>query len=168
MWGRNMNMVVTDVTHPLRLPQFHIIIGHVLEAFAFVDHNKPILPIQRPLNGITVIEVRNSTIKIRLIVMIIYLNSMYLTGVKQVNLQKLSLVFALGYPESSNIFIIGIFRSIFLKARRSLNRFLVRKEHPSCELTCFISFHSPIAGIIPVIGIRVHQPILIKIGEKHY
>src|SRR5690606_6913463 len=99
--------------------------------------------------------------------MIIYLNSMYLTGIKQVNLQKLPLIFALGYPESSNVFVIGIFRSIFIKARRSFNRLLVRKQHPSCKLTRFISLHRTIAWIVPEVGVRIHQSIFIEIGGKH-
>src|SRR5690606_21726725 len=66
-----MDMIVPNVTNPLWPTQLYIIIGHVLEVFAFVDQHKPIVSVQRSFYGIAVIEVINSSIKIRLIIMII-------------------------------------------------------------------------------------------------
>src|SRR5690554_2902621 len=148
-----MDMIVPNVTNPLWPTQLYIIIGHVLEVFAFVDQHKPIVSVQRSFYGIAVVEIINSSIKIRLIIMIIDLQGMYLTGFKQINLQKLAFVCALGYPKTSNIFIIGVCSFVFAKAGGGFDGLLVGKQHPAGKLSGLVTLHGSIPRIIPKIRI---------------
>ena len=78
---------------------------------------------------------------------------MYLTGVNQVNFQKLAFIFALGYPKSAYIFIIGICRLVIIKTRGGFDRLLVGKQHPAGKFACLAALHGPIPWIISEICI---------------